>query len=52
MKKLIPLMLVTILFTFTLAQEEWWGNGVNIEHNGTLLWLNPGHEKWKRLWGN
>ncbi|WP_240912102.1 hypothetical protein [Thermococcus sp. M39] len=37
MKKLIPLMLIAMLFTFALAQEEWQGNGINIEHNGTVL---------------
>ena len=37
MKKLIPLMFIAMLFTFALAQEEWQGNGINIEHNGTVL---------------
>ncbi|WP_367884754.1 hypothetical protein [Thermococcus sp. JCM 11816] len=30
MKKLVSLMLITMLFTFALAQEEWMGHGVNI----------------------
>lgn len=37
MKKLIALMFIAMLLTFALAQEEWQDNGVNIEHNGTVL---------------
>jgi len=37
MRKLIALMFIAMLFTFALAQEEWWGNGINIEHNGAVL---------------
>ena len=37
MKKLIPLMLIAMLFTFALAQKGWQGNDINIAHNGTVL---------------